>query len=283
MKYELDKSSRKFNCPQCGKKRFVPYVNEQRQIIGEQYGRCDREQNCGYHKRPTDTAGELAIFIPSPPKEPDYIPNTIVESTLNHLNKNSLFKFMIKVMPLHVAVEISNRYMLGTTRDGSAAFWQIDKQGNARSGKIIKYLKDGHRDKSNFLPCKWAHKMLKIDNFSLVQCFFGEHLLTDDFKGTIAIVESEKTAMMMSYFKPEHLWLAAGGSNGLQMAKLKAVSQYELVFFADLGQYDKWKIVADVYNGTMDKELENVATEDMRERGDDILDLYLNKHTNGQI
>ena len=96
-------------------------------------------------------------------------------------------------------------------------------------------------------------------------------------------MESEKTAMMMSYFKPEHLWLAAGGSNGLQMAKLKAVSQYELVFFADLGQYDKWKIVADVYNGTMDKELENVATEDMRERGDDILDLYLNKHTNGQI
>ena len=47
--YELDKSSRKFICPGCEKRRFVKYIDiETNQYLPERFGRCDREVNCGY-------------------------------------------------------------------------------------------------------------------------------------------------------------------------------------------------------------------------------------------
>jgi len=52
-RYILDKSPRKFRCPGCGKKRFVRYVDSiTKELFPEQYGRCDREANCGHHERP---------------------------------------------------------------------------------------------------------------------------------------------------------------------------------------------------------------------------------------
>jgi hypothetical protein len=41
-KYQLDKSSKKFICPQCGKKRLVRYINmETKEYLPETVGRCD--------------------------------------------------------------------------------------------------------------------------------------------------------------------------------------------------------------------------------------------------
>lgn len=51
--YILDKGARKHTCPYCGKHRFVRYIDtETGQYLPAEYGRCDRESNCGYHKRP---------------------------------------------------------------------------------------------------------------------------------------------------------------------------------------------------------------------------------------
>ena len=49
-KWVLRKGSRKEICPNCGQKRFVPYVSaaDGKTLAGAQYGRCDREQHCGY-------------------------------------------------------------------------------------------------------------------------------------------------------------------------------------------------------------------------------------------
>jgi len=52
-KYSLDKSSKKNTCPNCNKKTFVFYVDtETGNYLPADYGRCDREQNCKYHKAP---------------------------------------------------------------------------------------------------------------------------------------------------------------------------------------------------------------------------------------
>ena len=52
-RYELDKSSKKFHCPQCGQKRFVKYRDLlTEEYLSEEYGRCDRVNNCQYHNAP---------------------------------------------------------------------------------------------------------------------------------------------------------------------------------------------------------------------------------------
>ena len=52
-RYTLDKSSKKYNCPECGKKRFVLYIDEvAKEFAPLQYGICDRKSSCGYHLAP---------------------------------------------------------------------------------------------------------------------------------------------------------------------------------------------------------------------------------------
>lgn len=42
-------------CPVCGKRTFVRYVDsETGEYVSTDVGRCDREEKCGYHKRPKD-------------------------------------------------------------------------------------------------------------------------------------------------------------------------------------------------------------------------------------
>jgi len=52
-RYYFDKSGKKFCCPACQKKTFVLYVDSEKgNYLSEQYGRCDRESNCGYFLLP---------------------------------------------------------------------------------------------------------------------------------------------------------------------------------------------------------------------------------------
>ncbi|MEN5306315.1 DUF6371 domain-containing protein [Chryseobacterium cucumeris] len=51
--YILEIGSKKFPCPECGKRSFVRYINtETREYLHKDYGRCDRESKCAYHLNP---------------------------------------------------------------------------------------------------------------------------------------------------------------------------------------------------------------------------------------
>jgi hypothetical protein len=76
---------------------------------------------------------------------------------------------------------------------------------------------------------------------NLKQCFFGEHLLRNP--GRVAIVESEKTAIVSSHHFPEFIWLATGGSNGARFTEpdvCKVLDGREVVLFPDVGMFDRW-------------------------------------------
>lgn len=55
-RYQLPKKAIKIDCPSCGpkyRKTLSRYIDTQTgQPLPEQYGRCDRESNCGYHLNP---------------------------------------------------------------------------------------------------------------------------------------------------------------------------------------------------------------------------------------
>lgn len=59
-------------------------------------------------------------------------------------------------------------------------------------------------------------------------------------KNPVAIVESEKTAILMSTLMPDYTWLATGGLHNLNPAMFTALKRYKIQLFPDLGGFLGW-------------------------------------------
>lgn len=148
-------------------------------------------------------------------------------------------------------------------RNDYTIFWQIDEQGRVRTGKMMKYRTDGHRDKESPHSYDWVHSTLsrKLNNQSAwpyphlfnpdkqecVPCIFGMHLLDKFPNATVCIVESEKTAILMAIAYGNHhnqLWMACGGKNNINRDKLKAILRQErkIILYPDRDGIQDWKI-----------------------------------------
>ena len=123
-------------------------------------------------------------------------------------------------------------------------------------------------------------------NCACKQCFFGEHLLTDKTTTkTIAIVESEKTAIIATHFISDFVWLATGGMNGcFNKGAVEVLSGREVVLVPDLGAMDKWKSKLPLLQSIckqvlVSNILEDNATDEQKTKGLDIADFLLMAET----
>ena len=131
----------------------------------------------------------------------------------------------------------------------------------------------------------WAHAFLHLPDFNLCQCFFGEHLLAQHPTMSVAIVESEKTAIIASHFIPNFIWLATGGMHGcLNKNAIKVLGGRDIILFPDLGATDKWKSKIPLLQSVCKRVvisniLEDNATDEQKIRGLDIADFLLMTET----
>jgi hypothetical protein len=251
-KYHFDKSSKKFNCPQCDKKRFVKYIEtETGHYADSKYGRCDRENNCGYKLYPNDNSIVNYNYTTPKPIKPSFIEKEIFKATLSNYKLNPLLTYLINHYNKDEVNVTIDKYKLGTSYmyNGATIFWQIDNTGNIRTGKIMAYdITTGKRIKDNdIIPITWAHKALRLHEFNLSQCLFGLHLLCESEK-QVAIVESEKTAIIMSIEFPKYTWMSTGSFSGFKYEYLKPLKSKEIIAFPDKGGYDNWKTTANNLN-----------------------------------
>lgn len=277
-KWQLRKSSRKEICPSCGQKRFVPYVSaaDGKTIAGSAYGRCDREQNCGYHKYPTNDKSIADIVINTTPKKTP--PKANIRFNLDCVlvdTRTPLFDFACKLVGTINALDIWKLYKIGKD-DNRTLFWEIAKDGSVRAGKSIPYAENGHRVKDDKMPASWLHKSKKwngkFHGEELQQCFFGEHLLNDYPNANVVIVESEKTAALMSAYtdNDKWIWLACGGSQGLQNdIKNESLNGRNIWLMPDNKQYFKWLKIANKKGWKIFSQIEEHPIFD----GCDILDM----------
>ena len=297
-KYSLQKSSKKTHCPKCGKKRFVPYINnETNEILHHTIGRCDREVNCGYHLTPKDYFNENKTLedlskhnnheysrsVNPERSRGTFHPNHYIERSLK--STDNFTTYLRTIFTPHKVKQVMDRYKIGTSTHWKNAtiFWQIDNQNNIRAGKVILYNNTGHRSKY----ATWIHSILLkkkvITTYHLNQCLFGLHLINGNSK-PIAIVESEKTACVMSIVFPKYLWLATGGSNNIADKYFTPVKDRKIILFPDLSIdnsiFDKWhqktielqKFGFDITTSTL---LEEFANETDKQNGFDIADYFL--------
>lgn len=269
-KWQLRKGSKKDVCPACGQRRFVPYVlaADGVTLAGSEYGRCDREQSCGYHRYPN---GEKVVAGEMPKAEPKEMLR--YTGKLNDTPPADFHLFLAECLTFTDALVAINDYHIDGI-DGKVIWWQIDRDGVVRTGKVMKYLANGHRDKTDTFPVTWAHKYAKLKRDfkgeELQQCLFGEHLLVRYPDKPVCVVESEKTAVIMSRIYPDQVWIATGGSQGIKSEeRLVPLRGRKVLLIPDNGQYWNWLRVAEKYGWLCYEGLEKDAPFE----GADILDV----------
>ena len=255
--------SSRHTCPACGRQRcFTLYVDPDANPLHETVGRCDHESSCGYHRTPRQyfhdhpehrhhchpERSEGSFTRPSRPDRasPDVIPQNLIPppSATNHL-----ISYLKTMIPFSAIDRIIADYRLASTPDQAIIFLQIDQDNQCRTGKIMQYNPaTGHRIKDPNKPGRinWLHSILKRrkqlpPDWQLTQCLFGEHLLPQHQDKTIALVESEKTAIICAALMPQYLWLATGGKSGLTSERLSSLKGRKIIVFPDIDAFKDWQ------------------------------------------
>ena len=197
-----------------------------------------------------------------PPLQPLRLPMGMVERT-EHLDSDLLAAWIMTdinwdyIQRKRVS-EVLNDYHVGHGKNGHTIFWQIDELGDVRTGKMMKYKSDGHRDREASWNFDFIHSALfrdqrlpqwNEDKQEAQLTFFGMHLLNRYPNATVNIVESEKTALLMAIAYGNHatqVWMACGGLEMLSRERLAPIISQgrQIVLFPDRDGIDKWKTKA---------------------------------------
>jgi hypothetical protein len=194
--------------------------------------------------------------VPAPPPLPTLVLPSKYVNSRRDLTDDNFVKFL-RALPWDGAARqridgVLEAYRVGHSKYGHTIWWQIDEDYQVRTGKMMLYKTDGHRDKQSPHNFDWIHKslerkgMVDLDTYEMRQCYFGQHLLKVFPKAEINVVESEKTAVIMSiaYGCPEHqIWVACGGLTFITQERLEPfikTGRY-ITLFPDRDGRPQWK------------------------------------------
>lgn len=234
-RYILEKGSKKHHCPDCGKKRFVRYIDTKKsEYLPEQYGRCDRKSKCGYFLNPYKDGYAKAIWeqeqgnktdwkpqqpkrIKKPVNKPKraFIPVEVFNRTRAGYEQNTFIQNLLTRVAFPFEVQdiekVISLYHLGTVqngyRKGAITFPFIDIQNKVRAIQVKQFDEQNHTTGTDFLHSiiekhhtrnnKPLPEWLEAynKNETKVSCLFGEHLLSKYPYNPIALVEAPKTAI----------------------------------------------------------------------------------------
>lgn len=280
-RYTFEKGSKKHRCPACHKKRFVRYVDaETQQYLPDEYGKCDREVNCGYHLNPykngyakdnnnavVPTYNNCIVVLK--PKQV-FIPKEVFYKTRTAYQENGFIQNLLNNITYPFKAndieKIIAQYHLGTVTKGyckgGTTFPFIDIANNVRAIQVKTFDKLNHTINTNFLHAiiekHYSNNLKELpqwlkeynNNDTKVSCLFGENLLNKYPYNPIALVEAPKTAIYGTlYFgfpnNPKNLlWLAVYNLSSLNLKKCKALKGRKVFLFPDLSKeskaYDLW-------------------------------------------
>ena len=234
-----------------------------------------------------------------------YLDPTLLEQFQGTSNEFTRAMTATGILTLSQMAHAADVYRLGTANDpdhgtdDAVVFWQIDSQGNIREGKIMHYQANGHRSQTRKpVGMSWLLKKLEKvpQDWQAGRCLFGQHLLPSRPDDTVAIVESEKTAVIMSELCPSITmpstsaptavtWLATGGKSGLSVTLLRPLQGRRIILFPDTDSkgttFADWLAIAKEATKTLGHPvtvsslLEHHASPSQKERKIDIADYLI--------
>ncbi len=250
------------------------------EYVADECGKCNHEASCGYHCPPRQFYHDHPALRPHANSQPEYIRGKPLlrlspPAVRPHLpsgqssaqseffdltwaekaaRRTSTFRQWMERLPIapdtlsrvldiyYVGATAADVRTAGTSHGPAVVFWLIDEQMRVHDAKLMAYRPDGHRvaDWCDWMRsvCQRTHCGPQLDRTDKV--LFGLHLLPRFPQKPVAIVESEKTALICACRYPDIVWLATGGCANLQADKLKPLTQRYVLVFPDSGEYDKW-------------------------------------------
>ncbi len=254
-----------------------------------------------------------SLAEPTPPTQVFTIPDTVLQQSLGHYERNQFAWLLRRHFGAGVAEDLLKRFNIGTSGrwPGACVFWYIDEQQRIRGGQIklfddtfhtVKYVvKEGEkRTRTTWVHSAYARRCDQqnqpypdwltdyMDERNDVQkspCLFGlPQLLTAPSDQPVAIVEAPKTAVIGTLYFPGFIWLAVGALSYLNAERLAPVRGRKIELYPDLSKdgsaFDRWnrvagELLAQGFNITVSTYLEDNATETEKAAGLDMADFLL--------
>jgi hypothetical protein len=307
--FELERGSKKFTCPYCNvPKKFKRYI---RRTTGEymplEFGRCDREVSCTYHVYPSkeyfsdNSERRLGLkFGKKPgkakyvfenkngsqtaekPQNFDFITFEHLKTTFGNFERNAFVQFLLNLFPDsdEEIQDVLKIYFVGTYK-GYTCFPQIDRQMRICKATLIRFDQaNGKRRHGNDDTSSLVSKLDLKENFNYKQVFFGEHLLTRFADKPVAIVESQKSAIVGGLCLPKMLWMATGSKQWLKPERLQRFDDRQIILYPDADGYNAWQQIAtDARRLGLDVKvsslIERRATDEQKAEGYDVADYLI--------
>jgi hypothetical protein len=303
-------------CPACNtRNQFTRFVNtETGEYLPNHVGICNRASKCGYRytakqyyaDNPTaDTklsgqstkgkkrrvsnygfADKSIIQTNSADlqNKPDYIPFEHFTATLDNYDRNSFVRFLLNLFPdcLEKVQEALKMYFVGTYEDYTC-FASIDRQNRICRAKVIRFDRtSGKRLKGEFDTSSLPAKLKLKENFQYKQIFFGEHLLSKYPTKPVAIVESEKTAIIASLCLPDFVWLGCNSKQWLKVERLRRLGSRQIILYPDADGFTLWQQIAeDAKKQGLTVQVSNFietrATTEQKKNGYDLADYLISQ------
>ncbi len=296
-KTHLDNTSKKYNCPQCGKKTFVAqvYADTKKPVDETIYGRCDRQEKCKYQAMgKTDTTS--SFFTAPPPTVYGKFSGQTYKRYHGGYERNNFVQYLKGFDCLAENLEhVLKMYYIGTLPDGATCLPYIDNENILRAVQTKNFGSDGHTKKNgnSFLH---AHREVKDEAWVAdykrsdikVSCFFGEHLLQKFPKATVNIVEAGKTCIVASaYFGDieNNIWLGAYSLIGLKKYKYKCLVDREINLYPDYSKnaIDMWTADAEKISIYCNSLVNVMIDEYTGVEGSDLADKILKENTHQRV
>ena len=128
-------------------------------------------------------------------------------ASIPNVYRGNLFTFLSTILGYQKTHDAFIRYKVGENSTDRTVFWYTNELNQVCHDATVIYGDDGRRKKVG-----GGFRSFGVDYGYTGQCLFGSHLIPN-FKGEKCVVESEKSALIMSIVDPNRLWLATGGSN----------------------------------------------------------------------
>ncbi len=235
-RFELEQHpKRKGKCPQCGHNQVFRFYQDLEGNRIDTAGRCERVNSCGYHKTPTgEDVVQRQIFTETPKEVKVIHPSKELRKSFwfaVNQQGSPLHKYLINV--LGISPEHLKKWFVGSEfKHGKVltVFVFVNRFQKCVNAKWFFYQDNGKRNKTYT-----AHSLKQPEDQTKKYeiCLYGEHLLDTEKQKPVAVVESEKTALIASYFFEDVDWIAISSKNGLTGEKIQALFGRKIYFLCD--------------------------------------------------